>query len=436
MKKLQYLVLLLSFCGLTQCHQKAPKLHFLWIDGSANFARLNCPDSVRYYLDKIQAAGIDRIVVDLKPISGEVLYPSAIAPQIFEWKGAMRARDFNYPETILNEGKKRNLKIYAAINVFSEGWKQEERGPIYRDHPEWQTILYLPPDTLLPTTASPEGYAAFVNPADSVIQAYEISLMEEIINNYDFDGIILDRARYDNIASDFSDLSRQQFEKFIGKQVEPWPEAIYTYHQNQSGKWDIRPGKYYSQWLLYRAQVIHDFFELARRRVKKVNNDIAFATYTGAWYSSYYELGVNWASRTFNPRKIYPWANADYRLTGYAELLDFLFSGCYFYHVDMSEVSRSTLTKEMRTEPAMTVALSPENTVEGAARLAKKVTRGVTPVYGSLYVQQYYDQKNPEQFVKAIRKCLELTDGVMIFDLVHIENFGWWQYLAKALQTE
>ena len=431
---MRFLIITLSTVCLTllEC-APSPKLKFLWIDGSANFRRLSCSDSIRTVIARIATHGFDGIIVDLKPISGEVLYPSKIAPQIVEWKGAYRDRDFNYPEIILSESKKNHLKVYAAVNVFSEGWKSQQRGPIYRNHPEWQTVLYLPPDTLVPTTQYSEGYAAFVNPADPQVQEYEISLMEEILNNYDFDGIVLDRARYDNIRADFSAFSRTQFEKWFGQTIGHWPADIFTWQKDSQNQWQPVPGKLFKSWLEWRAGIIYAFFAKAQQRLKNVNKDLTFAAYTGAWYGTYYELGVNWASQKYQPVRDYEWASPDYQRTGYAELLDGLFSGCYFYHVDPQELkSEKTLRPDLLREAAVAQQITPENTVAGAARLAKRVTRDVVPLYGSLYVQQYYAKNDPDQFIRAIKKCLEETDGVMIFDLVHLEDFGWWQYLPQA----
>ena len=41
---------------------------------------------------------------------------------------------------------------------------------------------------------------------------------------------------------------------------------------------------------------------------------------------------------------------------------------------------------------------------------------------------------NPEQFRKAVRMNLDKSDGLMVFDLVHIVNFGWWDDLAAAIR--
>lgn len=43
---------------------------------------------------------------------------------------------------------------------------------------------------------------------------------------------------------------------------------------------------------------------LARKEVKAANPDVSFGTYTGAWYPSYYEVGVNFASKEYDPAKI------------------------------------------------------------------------------------------------------------------------------------
>jgi hypothetical protein len=55
------------------------------------------------------------------------------------------------------------------------------------------------------------------------------------------------------------------------------------------------------------------------------------------------------------------------------------------------------------------------------------------PVIGGLYVEQY--KGFPEQFKRAVQMCLDKTDGLMIFDIVHIINFGWWDVLEDAIKN-
>ena len=61
-----------------QAETSNPKL--MWFDATANFERFNHKDSIDFYLEKISALGFTDAVVDMRPISGHVLYKSEYAP--------------------------------------------------------------------------------------------------------------------------------------------------------------------------------------------------------------------------------------------------------------------------------------------------------------------------------------------------------------------
>ena len=100
---------------------------------------------------------------------------------------------------------------------------------------------------------------------------------------YDFDGLLLDRGRYDNIQSDFSDFSRGKFEAYIGKKLERFPEDIYTWEEDGDGGWKRIDGPYFKQWIEWRASVIYDFFKRTKEELKAVKPGLKFGAYTGAW---------------------------------------------------------------------------------------------------------------------------------------------------------
>lgn len=75
----------------------------------------------------------------------------------------------------------------------------------------------------------------------------------------------------------------------------------------------------------------------ARNEVKKVNPDISFGTYTGAWYPSYYEVGVNFASKKYDPSEDFDWATPEYKNYGYAELMDLYTTGNYYTDITIEE---------------------------------------------------------------------------------------------------
>ncbi len=270
---------------------------------------------------------------------------------------------------------------------------------------------------LTPETQMQEGTLVYVNPANPDVQERELSILEEVVKNYNVDGIVLDRVRYDNFSVDFSNLSRRQFEQFIGETVARWPEDIYQMTQGHKGIETV-PGKYYPEWIYWRASVIKDFIDQVKENVKDIKPKLQFGDYVGAWYPSYYEVGVNWASSKYDPSREYEWATPGYRGTGYAESLDFLCPGLYY--------------PELTVADALATGKKEYESLEGGIQLIDKVVGNSTKVFASLY---YPNITPPETFKKAVKMALEGTDGVMIFSMINFESENKWDLLKEALSV-
>ncbi|WP_206614443.1 alpha amylase family protein [Chitinophaga barathri] len=438
-KKLALGLCMLMGCGMTANAQKAhPRKNILWFDATANFKRFTIKDSITYYLERSKDAGVTDVVVDLKPITGEVLYPSKIAPVMKEWKGEYESgvKDLSWDmlTVFLEEGHRLGLKVHASTNVFVAGHNHFDRGVVFSDPSKtnWQTISYLPGTGFTKITEQKNKYSAMLNPANRDVQKYELSILKELVKMYPkLDGIILDRVRYDALATDFSDYSRKAFEKHLGKKVSRWPEDILSYTTGE--KPEKVKGPLFNQWIEWRAKIIHDFVYEARGVIKKANPKIVFGDYTGSWYPTYYELGVNWASKDYDPSKEFSWATQNYKKYAYAEALDLFTTGNYYFEVTKEEKNKIDTSKVNRTEAAQTKAAEDWYTVEGSADLVNRLTGGKIPVYAGLYVEQY--KGHPEQFVKAMKMCRAKSDGAMVFDIVHIINYGWWKELKEGLKN-
>ncbi len=208
------LALPLAACSHTRATSAPPAEAFpadarvLWLDATANFARLGTPDSLARHISNAADAGFTDLVVDVKPLSGEVLYASTVAPRLRTFGGYTRSDAFDFPAVAVAEGHRRGLRVHFAVNTFAEGHKTFSTGPIFTTHPEWQTILLTSGDSLRPTLEV-KGASAFVNPANPVSQQYMLRVLDELVRRYRPDGLVIDRGRYDGIYSDFSDLSRQ-----------------------------------------------------------------------------------------------------------------------------------------------------------------------------------------------------------------------------------
>lgn len=479
--------------------------HLLWCDAEANCARMADRAGVADIVGKAVRANVNTLIVDVKPLGGEVLYKSDIAPRLGEVEGFIYPKEFDLLEVMIEEGHSLGLKVHAAINVFAEGHRQWGRGPAYQD-PEWQATMcegvwdlqfsggtritaeYLDPwnpvdepaiytiksgakrrcdpgkvsviiqvghvlqvvnEATMEMSVPADGcilslpdsgftkitsdetvsfkcnpvfrlaqdskvstFGIFVNPIGPA-REYELKIIEEIISKYDVDAIVFDRMRYPNLYADFGELSRTAFEEWLGQGALNWPADIFVMDDMP---WKSpTPGKHYKKWLEWRAWQIHNFAEKATALVRRIRPKTKIGVYVGSWYESYYDVGVNWANASFQPG--YDWMTPEYYRTGYAELFDYICTGCYYPHATKADARAAS-----RPEGA---------SVEAACGMSIQAIDGAAPVYASLYLRDYAN--NPDSFRKAVQVALLETDGVMLFDLVYLEKYGWWDALQEEL---
>lgn len=409
----------------------APKL--MWIDATANIERFNNKDTIDYYLEKVKELGFTDIVVDVRPISGHLLYESDYAPLLTEWNGKEINYTFDYLGYYIEKAHKLGMKVQASLNTFVAGHNYMDEGPIYEGgKADWATIVYPPNEEvkLIPITEEKQKYSAMVNPINEEFQEYILNIFREVVTKYpELDGVILDRVRYDGFTADFSELSRRKFEEYLGKELDLFPDDIYRWKKDEQGNFYPERGQYFLQWIEWRASVIHNFMAKARGVIKEANPEISFGTYTGAWYPSYFEVGVNFASKNYDPSADYDWASPTYKEQGYAELLDLFTVGNYYTTITIDEYQEKN--PEVKNETDMWGQKSIWYCVEGSNQNLKTILDG-NQFYGGILADQFYD--NPEGLTESIKMNLATSDGLMIFDIVHIITKDMWDYVEKGMR--
>jgi hypothetical protein len=401
----------------------------MWFDAEANFERFSYPDSIDFYLEKIKNIGFTDAVVDIRPITGEVLYKSDYAPQMIEWDGFERP-DFDYLGYFIKKAHRLDMKVHASMNTFVGGHNFFDRGQTYMDHPEWATMVYTPDEGIVNIMTQKKKYSAMINPINPDFQKHILNVFTEVTKKYpELDGIILDRVRYDGIMADFSGFSKQKFEEYLGEEVKKFPTDIYEWKKDENGKSNYVRGQYFEKWIEWRAKNIHDFMALAARTVKEVNPKISFGTYTGAWYPSYFEVGVNWASNQYDPSKDFDWATPEYKNFGYAEALDLFTVGNYYTNVTMDEYLKNN--NLVKNETDSKAARGTWYCVEGSCDKIKGILNG-HPFYGGILVDQFYE--NRPQLSRSIAMNLQASDGLMVFDIVHIIRENMWKEVEAGFQ--
>ncbi len=269
-----------------------------------------------------------------------------------------------------------------------------------------------------------------INPINPDFQAHMLNVLKEVTSKYpELDGFMLDRVRYDGIMADFSDLSKNKFEEYIGEKIETFPTDIYEWKTDADGKNNYVRGKHFLKWIEWRTKNIYDFMALARQTVKEINPNISFGTYTGAWYPSYFEVGVNWASNQYDPSKDFDWATPDYKNFGYAELIDLYTTGNYYTNVTMAEYRKNNNIVINETDSKG--ARGTWYCVEGSCEKISEIMNG-HPFLGGILVDQFYE--NRSQLSRTIAMNLQASDGLMVFDIVHIIRKNLWKEVEEGFR--
>ncbi len=414
------------------------KPRFVWIDAAANFPDYaNSKENIERDLTKAKNAGFTDIVVDVRPTMGDVLFKTTAVDQVQKldvWTSTgytyyERTATWDYLQAFIDIGHKLGLKVNAAINTFVGGnlypYGLGKQGLLFRDSSKksWCTTLNLEAGLTnamdLDSGNDPDNEygTKFLNPANEEVQQFILNILGDLAK-YDVDGIFLDRCRYNDFASDFSDISRQQFENYIGEKVANFPNDIIVPGTSSYPLPATKP-KYFKKWLEFRAKVIHDFMVKARSKVKSVNSNTRFGVYVGGWYSTYYEVGVNWASPKYDTGANFPdWATADYKNYGYADLLDFMLVGAY----------------------ASTTSIygNGEWTMQGFCKNARTLLMGDVKFAGGPDVGNASGWENGGQASKipqTVDACINAGDGYFIFDMIHIKKYDYWDSLKEGIDA-
>lgn len=396
-----------------------------WVDARSNvfgtYGRLSDTTQIKLMLDTLKDVGVNTLVLDVKGSTGYTMYPSSYTKQLTTLDGKSLPAGVDYVSFFIKHAKARQFKVYASIVTFVEGDGSRNIGnvfddPVFRD--QYQSVVCDASGNRVPVTTL--GKNGFVNPAIPAVQDRALNIIKEIVQKYDVDGMMLDYARYTDINADFSDFSKNDFIKFLENKFQDnnakfmdFPKDIVSSWRTSSGQ--IVPattGKYYNKWLLYRSGVIYDFFVKARAAVKATKPNVKFGTYVGAWYATYYQVGVNWASQQYDPfndaELRFDWAYPGYNKNGYAEQLDILMTGNYFTQLMIND------------NPASAGLKYHWWSVEGSLKAGKYITKNVVPLYGSLDLGNldWPTQDALSNSIKYIRN--NASGGVMLFDIVHM----------------
>ncbi|GAA3411195.1 S-layer homology domain-containing protein [Paenibacillus hodogayensis] len=400
----------------------------LWVDQASNAKKLQSSASVLNFLKHAKDAGVTDVAFDVKGVEGFVSYKKndlSHRPYVSEMTANDRKGsnpDIDLLELFLTHGHALGLKIHAAFNVFAEGSIALRDYAVIDQHLDWEERVFRPEDNgeikrLRESEYGKKGLSdasggavvLFVNPSNDEVRDYQLKTFEEVMKNYDVDGIILDRGRYDNETADFSDLTKAKFETFLqqrGKTLTNWPNDIFSYTNGKRVN-----GPLLQDWWEFRSGTIESFVKQTRDLVDRYTaskgKKIQTSAYVGAWFESYYLNGVHWGSKNFryDSRLKFPtdsiYTDAYYQ-TGYIDHMDFLMVGTYY-------------------------STTPE--IQRYITIDSIVTNGEVPLYAGMALA---DLQSPALQREIFQTALGSSNGLMLFDA----SLANWPIIKASIQDE
>ena len=382
---------------------KVEKDRSLWVSATVNWSRLRTKGDIKTWVKKIKNYGFNEIILEVKLMEGGVLYESQILPMRTEYNGI--TRNYDYLQYFIDQCRANDIKIGAAMTVFPTYGLGETAK--YKDSDfegrYCQEILSSAGVTDIRDNST-DGIFPFLNPADPFVRQFVMEVVEEIVSKYDIDSFTLDYCRYQNYHSDFSETTHQAFQKDMGVIISNWPDDIFRI----DGEGKEYFGEHYKEFIEWRTSVITSYVEEIGQRIKAIKPDVKFEYWAASWWPLW-STGQNWISDKKNITGSYWWATANYYKTGFAKYLDVFQNGAYM----------SKLFPEYDS-----------SSVAGQLNNGKNYIKGDCQMYGSYSVSGINFDPG-----EAAHWCLKNTDGVMVFELCHIENNGYWTSIKKGFDA-
>lgn len=373
-----------------------PKKVSLWISTSVNFSRLKTKANIKHFMDLIEEAGFNEIIVEVKTMQGKALYFSDILEYQTEANGVTVNRDWDYLQYFIDQAHQRGMTILAASTVM----------PDYR--PEWEQYCCIEhlPEGLISIKKSKDGMFPFLNPVYPEVRELVMSVCEEIVRKYDVDGLVLDYCRYQNANSDFSEASKKAFEEYAGVKCTNFPYDIYYYPEGETDKGEYKPSTHYNKWIEWRSSVIQGYVKEIRDRIKAIKPDISLQYWAAAWWPLP-ATAQNWASQKYTNFP-YWWSTKDYYKTGFADYLDVFQNGAYYSKV---------------------TPMWESGTIAHALYQGDAIIKDACQHYSSFSVaSSTFDVK------EATKYSYLNADGVMIFELCYMVKYDWWDEVKAGIQ--
>ena len=256
MFKLSFALFLFIFLTIAAQSQSVPKpereFRAVWIATVANIdfpteKTLSVEQQKVELLQNLEVARslkLNAVIFQVRP-QCDALYKSAIEPWSEFLTGEMgKSQSFDPLEFLVAEAHKRGILVHAWFN------------PYRALHPAAKTVSANHISKRRPDLIRKYGKYLWLDPSDSEVQAYSLSVIMDVVRRYDIDGVHFDDYFYPYPEKDAS-----------GSKIEFPDDTNWQKYKNLSGKLS-RDG--------WRRKNVNDFIESVGRGIKRIKPGILY----------------------------------------------------------------------------------------------------------------------------------------------------------------
>lgn len=246
-------------------------------------------ESIDNTLDNLKKIGITNVFLETY-YQGTTIFPSqtleryGVTPQKKEFIGMDPLKIWT------EEAHKRNMKIHVWFQTFYAGSENiaKNSSNVLSIHPDWANVQRRNAFVGKPTPSTSEHNGYFLDPANPQVQQYLLTLIREIVTNYNVDGLNIDYIRYPasllptfpnyiDSTWGYSKYARNEFQCLYG--VDPVKLSV------TSPLWQ--------KWILYRQGKVTEFVSQFKSIVGAKNITISTVIFPDLQESAILKL-QNW----------------------------------------------------------------------------------------------------------------------------------------------
>ncbi len=237
------------------------------------------PEDVRKIINNCASMRFNVILFQVRG-NGTVFYPSKIEPWAWELTSEGPETTGKDPgwdplKIAIAEAHKRGIEVHAYFNVFpawrSQKFPPKDSGQLWWEHPDWFMCdaagkRMIPRDQEIDNK---RDWYSFISPGVPEVQDYLADLCEELVTNYDLDGLHYDYIRYPREIHEVAEGYEAREKKLGNWSFDPVSLARFSKETGIAAP-DLDP----DAWIKWRAAQITETTRKISERVRKIKPNL------------------------------------------------------------------------------------------------------------------------------------------------------------------